>query len=106
PAEPRPQASGEVAQHVAAPLPAGGYHRQQPLHEPAPDLAVGPTTDPTPDHGVPQRAFGRVVRRLDALDPREGPQAVPEPQQLAAGRRRLRAGADSPTLQARTDHRP
>ena len=87
-------------------LAARRHHRQHPLDEPAPRFAVGPAADPPPDHGVPQGSLGRVVRRLDALDPREGPQAIPEPQQLGAGRRRLRAGARRPALQARTDHRP
>jgi hypothetical protein len=54
-------------------LAVGGYRAQHPLNEPAPYLAVGPAADATPDDGVPKGALGRVVPRLDALDPREGP---------------------------------
>jgi hypothetical protein len=82
-------ALGQVSQHVAALLAAGGDRAQHPLDEPAPRLAVGPAADPPPDDSVRQGALGRVGRRLDAINPREGPQALPEPQQLAARRRRI-----------------
>jgi hypothetical protein len=67
-------ASRQVSQHTPPLLPARRHHGKHPLHEPAPRLAVCPPTDPAPDPGMPQGALGRVVRRLDALDPREGPQ--------------------------------
>src|SRR5262245_26237408 len=90
----RPEKAGtlaprQVVQHAAPWLPAGRHRRQHPLHEPAPRLTVGPAADPPPDDGVAKGPLGRVVRRLDALDPREGPQAIPEPQKLGTGRRRL-----------------
>jgi hypothetical protein len=70
------KARRQGSQDVAALLPTGHHPTQHPLHEPAPTLAVGPTTDPPPDHRVSQRAFRRVVRRLDPLHPRERPQTL------------------------------
>src|SRR5262245_20882125 len=51
------EAPGQVFQHVAARLSAGGHHGQHPLDEPAPTLALGPATDPAPDHRVTQRTL-------------------------------------------------
>lgn len=99
-------ASCQVLQHVAFPLPARRHRRQHPLHKPAAVFTVGPAADPPPDHRVPQGTLGRVVRRLDPLDPGEGPQAIPEAQQLAACRRRLLAGAHRAPFKARTDYPP
>ena len=59
------KARGQIVEDVAMLLPAGCDHGQHSLHEPAPVHTVSATADPTPDHGVSQGAFHRVVRRLD-----------------------------------------
>ncbi len=77
PEQASPMAPRQVRQHALLLLQACRHHRQHPLHEPAAHLAVGPATGPPPDDRVPQRTLGRVVRRLDAIDARKGPEAVP-----------------------------
>src|SRR5271166_5648064 len=57
---------------------------------------VGPTTDPPPDHGVPQCAFYNVVRRRNSLDACESPQTVFYLEELVACGRRFRALAPRP----------
>jgi hypothetical protein len=75
---------GEVLQCVPPLLAAGRHHRQHPLHEPAPRVALGPATGLAPDHRMPQRPLRRVIRRVHAHDARAGtsrgaprPPAVP-----------------------------
>src|SRR5512142_3459058 len=68
--------------------------------------AVRPPTDPSPDHGMAQRALRGVVRRLDPLDAHEGPQALLHLEDLEARRRRLDAAATLAASQRRLDLAP
>jgi hypothetical protein len=63
-----PMTPRQILEHAPPLLPTRRHRREHPLHEPAPHLAVGAAADPPPDHRVPQRPFGRVVRGLDTLD--------------------------------------
>jgi hypothetical protein len=56
---------GQVVQHVTALLTAGCRHRQHPLDEATPALAVRPAADPSPVHRVPCGTLRRVIRRLN-----------------------------------------
>src|SRR5205085_4724362 len=68
--------------------------------------AVRPSTDPTPDHRMAQRALRGVVRRLDPLHAHEGPQTLLHLEDLEAGRRCLDAAASLAPLQRRLDLAP
>ncbi len=93
----------QVVQEIAAPLLAGGYNRPHSHHEPAPLHAVGPATDSTPDHRLPQRSLGRVIRRIEPLHPGEGPQSFLRLEDLEARRCRLGARAPRPFLKGLLD---
>ena len=90
------KARSQVIQDVAFLLSASRDYCQHSLHESAPMHTVGSTTDPPPDHGVPQRAFYNVVRRRNSLDACEGPQTVLYLEELVACGRRFRALAPRP----------
>ena len=100
------KARGQVLQHVAALLPAGGHHRQHPLDEPAPRLARRTPADPSPDHRMPQSALRRVVRRFHPGEPHEIPQALLHAKDLGAGPGRRRAAALHAVLQGAAHPRP
>ena len=74
--------------NVEPPLPGGCHRRQHPFHQPAPVFAVGATADPPPAHGGATPALPRCSSARHPR-PREGPQAIPQSQQYAAGRRRF-----------------
>src|SRR3989338_5474911 len=87
---------GDVVHHVALLLLQRGGYGHQPFHEPAPGgtvaaeapLALG---DPRPDGQV-----GRIVGRLGARDPHEGPERGRERQDLPTCRGG--GGMEKPTL--------
>ncbi len=86
-------AAGQVIQHVDVLLTARGHHRQHPLHEPAPRLAVSSAAELAINHPGPQRSLGVVVRRFDPLDSHGRPQGRLAGQQLPARPRRLGVAA-------------
>ena len=102
----RLEARTEIVQHVALLLSAGGDHPQQPLHKPAAIGTVRPSTDPPSDHGMSQRAFRPVVRRLDPLDAHEAPQTFFHFEDLKACRGRLGATATPATFRRGLDRAP
>ena len=102
----RLEARTEVVQHIPLLLAAGRDHCQHPFDEPAALGTVRPPADPPPDHRMPQRAFRGVIRRLDPLDARKGPQALLHLEDLKAGRRRLDAAAPEARFQSRLDLTP
>src|SRR5436853_7165030 len=69
-----PHPGHQEVQQRSALLPTGRYDGQQPLGEPTARFAVRPKAALAPQHGRAQRPLRHVVRRLDTLDPREGPQ--------------------------------
>src|SRR5215470_6001152 len=93
------EARTQVVQDVPPLLPACRHHRQHPLHEPAALRAIRSTADPTPDHRVPLGTLRGIVRRWHTPDPREGPQALLDAQDLSTGSPGPRALAAHPVLQ-------
>ena len=66
----------QVREGVAALLIAGRMYRQDPLDEQAALFALGPVTDPTPDHRMPDRPLCEVVGRLPPFVVDEGPEVL------------------------------
>lgn len=96
----------EIPQHVALLLPTGSDHRQHPLDKPAAIGTVRATADPPPDHGMSQRAFRGVIRRLNPFDAGESPQAFLHLEDLKVGRCRLGAAASLALFECRFDLAP
>ena len=90
------KARSQVIQDVALLLSASRDYCQHSFYESASIHTVGPTTDPPPDHRVPQRAFHNVVRRRDSFDVCEGLKTVLYLDELVACARRFHALAPRP----------
>jgi len=95
-------AGGEEFQDVSILRSTGGHDAEHPLDESAARLAVGSAAASAPKHHMTQHPLGVVVRRLDPLDPDEGPQGGFLLQQFAASDDRLFARALCATLQLLT----
>ena len=67
---------GEVLEGAAALLAAGLDDRKHRLHEAAAAGALRAERELPPDDGMTQRAFARVVRRLDAFLADERPEPI------------------------------
>src|SRR6202011_1174611 len=98
-------ARAEVVQHLLALPPAGVYHRQHTLHEPASLRAVRAATGLPQQHAMPFRTLSLVVRWLHPFDVNKRPQPLFVTQQFLAGPRRFAAPALCAALQHLRDRR-
>lgn len=80
---------GEEGEQRAPLLGARRMHAQDALDKAAARRAPRAETPFPPQHGMPQRPLGRVIGRLHALDPTEGPQRLPLGEQIATEPRNL-----------------
>ncbi len=75
---------GKEDEGIAALLAAGFDHRQHGLHETTAGGALRPERELPPNDRMTQRAFARIVRRLDPVVAQERPQPLPMFVQLPA----------------------
>ena len=84
---------GDRGQHVFVLLAAGFDHAQQRFHEAAAVFALRAEAQLSPNHGMTQAAFRRIVGWFDAVGLQERPQPVAMTRQLTAHPIHLRSVA-------------